>query len=123
MEIGKHDIFSLIPQRPPFVMVDRLLYSDEKSSRSSFVVSEGNLLVENGFFTEAGLAENIAQTCAAQAGFAAMQCSKPVAIGYIGAVKNLRVFALPKINDRLETEITIENQIFEVTLIKGVVRQ
>ena len=42
--------------------------------------------------------------------------------GYIGDIKNLEIKALPKINDELETEISVENQIFEVTIIRGSVQ-
>ena len=48
--------------------------------------------------------------------------NKPVSVGYIGSVKNFEVFALPKIDDMLETEIVIENQVFNVTMISGKIR-
>jgi predicted hotdog family 3-hydroxylacyl-ACP dehydratase len=115
-------ILELIPQRPPFVMIDELTYSDGKSSRSSFLIKEKNIFVSNGKFREAGLVENIAQTAAARAGYNSQQENKPVLVGYIGAVKNLEIFALPKINDVLETEVAIENQVFDVTIITGKVK-
>lgn len=116
------DILSLIPQRPPFVMIDKLIGSDEKSSRSTFLVKEENILVEDGVLGECGMVENIAQTAAARAGSIAKKENLPVLTGYIGAIKNLEVFALPQINDILETEITIDNQIFDVTLISAKVK-
>ena len=42
-------------------------------------------------------------------------------MGYIGAVKNFEVFDLPRVNEELETEITITNQIFDITVITGMV--
>jgi hypothetical protein len=42
-----------------------------------------------------------------------------VAVGYIGAVKNLQVFALPAVNDVLTTEVTITETIFNTTVIAG----
>jgi predicted hotdog family 3-hydroxylacyl-ACP dehydratase len=116
------DILTLIPQRPPFVMVDSLLSCDEQGAQSTFLVTEGNVLTDNGYFTEAGLIENIAQTAAAEAGYEAIIQNKTVQVGYIGAVKNLEIFALPKIGDQLITEIKIENHIFDVTIITGTVR-
>jgi predicted hotdog family 3-hydroxylacyl-ACP dehydratase len=112
----------LIPQKFPFVMIDHLIYSDETSSRTQFCVKADNILVEDGEFSAGGLVENIAQTAAARAGYVAQNGEKPDAIGYIGAIKNLEVFSLPKINDILETEIIIDNQIFDVTLISGKVK-
>ncbi len=115
----EESILTLIPQRPPFVMIDQLIYSDDKSSRSSFIIKENNILVEKGRLSEAGLVENIAQTAAARAGEEARSKNEAVKVGYIGAVKNLEIFSLPNVNDTLETEVTIENQIFDVTIIIG----
>ncbi len=118
----QEDILSLIPQRPPFVMVDTLLHSDENSTLTAFHVKEENILVINGEFTEGGLMENIAQTAAVRAGYVAMLENKPVAVGYIAAVKNLVVFDLPKINDELVTEVKIKEQVFDMTVISGTVK-
>ncbi len=100
-------------------MIDQVLYSDESITRTSFRVREENIFVENGRFREAGLMENIAQTAAARAGTISKMENKPVGIGYIGAVKNLEIAGLPKINDELITEITIENHILNMILISG----
>ncbi|WP_259070670.1 3-hydroxyacyl-ACP dehydratase [Mucilaginibacter sp. X4EP1] len=116
------DILSFIPQRPPFVMVDKLLYCDEFITQTSFKVIEDNVLVIDDVFTEAGMMENIAQTAAMQAGYIAKRDNKLVAIGYIGAVKNFEVFDLPKTNDELVTTIRMENQVFDVTIISGVIK-
>jgi predicted hotdog family 3-hydroxylacyl-ACP dehydratase len=116
------NILALIPQRAPFVMIDELLCSDENSTQTRFRVKEGNVLVTNGEFSEGGLLENIAQTAAAGAGYMTIKEKKPVSAGYIGAVKNLEIFDLPKINDELVTEVRIESRVFDVTVISGTVR-
>lgn len=100
-------------------MVGKLLYSNANSTRSSFIIEAGNVFVKNNLFQEAGLMENIAQTAALGAGYRANADNKPVAQGYIGAVKNLEVFHLPKVNDELITEITIEGHVFNATIILG----
>lgn len=115
----EEDILSLIPQRPPFVMISKLLYSGESITRSSLRVTEDNIFVENGRFREAGLMENIAQTAAARAGYIARMENLPVQVGYIGAVKNLVITGLPRTGDELITEITIKDQVFDVTIITG----
>jgi len=117
--VAKEDILSLIPQKPPFIMIDKLLYSNETVTRASFLVKEENIFVETGEFCEAGLMENIAQTAAAGAGYIARLENKPVSAGYIGAVKNLEIKVLPKINDELITEIKIETRVFEFMLISA----
>lgn len=114
-----NDIESLIPQKPPFVMIDKLLSFSETATTSAFTIKAGNIFVKDGVFKEPGLVENIAQTAAARAGYVSHTQNKPVQVGYIGAVNNLQIFSLPKAGDELITEITIENQIFDVTLISG----
>ena len=117
--IPVNDIETLIPQRPPFVMIDQLISVDDTTTTTGFCVKAGNIFLKNGLFKEPGLVENIAQTAAARAGYVSKTENKPVLVGYIGAVNNLQVFFLPKTGDELITEITIENQIFDVTLISG----
>jgi predicted hotdog family 3-hydroxylacyl-ACP dehydratase len=109
----------LIPQKPPFVMVSRLLHVNETVTRSSFVINPYNVFVKNGIFQEAGLMENIAQTAALRSGYIAYIENKPVEVGYIGAIKDFEIFKLPKQGDELVTEITIENQVFNVTVLSG----
>lgn len=113
------DIISLIPQRPPFVMVDQLITSDEKLTRTITTVKAGNLFVQDGILREPGLLENIAQTAAAGAGFRAKTEGKPVRIGYIGSVRNLQITGFPKVNEEIITEVIVENQVFDVSVVSG----
>jgi predicted hotdog family 3-hydroxylacyl-ACP dehydratase len=115
------DILTLIPQKPPFVMVGKLLYSDDNVTKTSFTVTADNVLVINGKFSEAGLMENMAQTAAAGAGNMARIEDRPIDIGYIGAVKNLEIIDLPKIGDELITEIKVETRLLNVAIVSGTV--
>jgi len=119
MALPLNDIIPLIPQKPPFVMVGRLLSVDELTTRSSFVINPDNVFVKAGIFQEAGLMENIAQTAALRAGYMARAENKPVETGYIGAIKDLEIFGLPNAGDEIITEINVENQVFNVTVITG----
>ena len=120
--ILEDDILPLIPQRPPFVMISKLLSSDESSTRTSFQIREENIFVEKGLLREPGLMENIAQTAAARAGYMARMVNMPVQVGYIGAVKNLEIIGdLPKAGEELITEIKIKDQVFDVTIISGTI--
>lgn len=121
MLVTKDKIQSLLPQRPPIVMVDELLYTDEKTTRCSFNIAAENIFTENGFFREPGMVENIAQTAAAGVGYMSQQTNRPVAIGYIGAIKNLEIFFLPRSGDRIETEVTVVNQVLNVTVVNGII--
>ena len=122
MLLTQQNILSFIPQRPPFVMVDELLACNSSGTHTSFLVKSDNVLVFNDEFSEAGMAENIAQTAAAGAGYEALHTGGAVTTGYIGAIKNFEVFALPKVGDVLNTTVTVTNNIFEVTIITGKVK-
>lgn len=100
-------------------MVDTLLFSDERTARTTFRIRANNVLVENGAFLAAGLMENIAQTAAAGMGSFGAATGQPPAPGYIVSVKNLEITALPRVNDELITEITIETRVLDIVVISG----
>lgn len=100
-------------------MVGKLIYIDEISTRSSFLIKADNVFVKGNRFQEAGLMENIAQTAALKAGYTAQTENKPVEVGYIGAVSGFEIYDLPKVNDEIITEITVESHIFDITVLSG----
>jgi len=102
-------------------MVSKLLSVDEQTTFSSFIIKADNVFVKNNQFQEAGLLENIAQTAALGVGYIATMEHKSVNRGYIGAIKDLKIFSLPKVGDEIITETSIENRIFDVTVISGMV--
>jgi predicted hotdog family 3-hydroxylacyl-ACP dehydratase len=113
------NVLLFIPQRPPFIMVGELLFADGKVTRTTFLIKEDNCLVNNGSFLEAGLLENMAQTAAAGSGYKSVTEQKAIPMGYLAGVKNLEIFSLPKINEELITEVTIENRIFNINVVRG----
>jgi len=117
--IHETDILPFIPQRAPFVMIHELTACDGQSAKTILHVNSDNLFVNRGQLTEPALVENIAQTAAARIGYICSRENKPVPIGYIAAVQNLRIEGLPVTGDILETEITIKNQVLNVTIISG----
>jgi predicted hotdog family 3-hydroxylacyl-ACP dehydratase len=117
----QEDIETFIPQRHPFVMLDALRFADEKISRGVLIVKEDNIFVKNGVFTEPGLIEHMAQTAAAGIGYLCNQENKPVPIGYLGAVEKLAIRYLPGIGEEIVTEIVLENQIFDASVIAATI--
>ena len=113
------DILKFVPVRDPFVMVDKLLHVDDSSATTNFTVTAENIFFENGYFSEAGLLENIAQTVAAGNGYNQIMENKKVSGGYIVGVKNFEVFFLPEINDVLTTDIVVTGEVFNMTAISG----
>jgi predicted hotdog family 3-hydroxylacyl-ACP dehydratase len=117
------DILDLIPQRPPMKMIDTLISADEKSARGQLYILESNLFCEYGVLAEPGILEFIAQTAAAYTGFKNKTTSREVSEGYIGAIKNLVIYVLPKVNSYIESQIVVENEIVGYTIIAGSVYQ
>lgn len=100
-------------------MVGKLLLAENSTTTTGYIIEEGNILVEEGIFTEAGLLENIAQTAAAGAGHKASIVNKPVQNGYIGAVKNFVVFELPVVGEELRTEVNVTGGVFNMQTVDG----
>ena len=115
-------ILKLIPQRAPIVMVDTLLYFDETKVVSELTILENNMFVQDGYLTEPGLIENMAQTVALYTGYHFYIKNIPAPEGYIGAIKDVYIKKLPKVNAQLETEVEKLQEIMGVTLVKGVTR-
>ena len=120
--MSNNEILAYIPQRPPFVMVSDVLHADGQLSKTSFKITDDNILTKDGFLTEAGLVENMAQTAAAGTGFLAKKENKKVQVGYIGALKNLNVISLPKVGETITTEMITKHQIFNAHVVEGKVK-
>lgn len=123
MNLTEIPILELLPQRPPFVMVDHLTdYSDTHSS-CCLTVRPDNIFLQGGCLSAAGLIEHIAQTCAARLGYYNTYILKgEVRLGFIGEVKDLHIMRLPREGETLETHVTVVQEIFDVTLVTAEVR-
>jgi len=116
------DVLDIIPQKPPFVMVDNLLHCDPQTTKTILTVREDNIFVINGVLAEAGLIENIAQTCAARAGNVGNgKGDNGVKIGFIGAIRNLEMVRLPKLGETLVTQVDTVQEVFQTTLVNATV--
>lgn len=115
------DIRNLLPQREPFIAVDRLVHYDETDVVTETLVREDCLFTEDGHFTAAGLMENIAQSCAARIGFRTLYVlgQDTVDIGVIGAIRNLEIHALPCVAQTLTTRVHIMEDVFGLTLVEA----
>lgn len=116
--VVKDEITKYIPQRAPLVMIDAIVTTGEVGSTTSFLIKADNIFCENGCLNESGLIENIAQTAAAHAGYQSCIKNLPVSIGYIAAIKNLRVYGLPQVGSTLNTSMEVTNQVFNVTIVR-----
>ncbi len=114
---GLEAVEKLIPQRKPMIMVDGLLQSDGLATISTLQIREDNIFVEDRQFREPGLIENMAQTAALRAGYEAIVSNKKPLVGFIGAIKRLQIYNLPKVGDQLETKIEIVNELLGAMIV------
>ncbi len=118
--VSQQEITKLIPQRHPILLVDQLLSYTKEEAVSGFHISPDHIFVnKNGFLTESGLIENIAQTTAMHQGYEYYLKGVPAPEGYIGSIRKLQILELPPVNADLKTHITITGEILGVTIING----
>ncbi|WP_433765081.1 ABC transporter permease [Flavobacterium ginsenosidimutans] len=104
------DIQNYLPHRAPMLMVDLILNIDSSSVETVFLVEESNIFVQNNVFIEAGLIENTAQTCSAIVGKKyffddnGLENENVNVIGFISALKNVKIHALPNVGDTIITK-------------------
>ena len=122
MEFEKIDILALLPQRPPFVLIARLVHFAAHRTVPRFTVPEGHLFCEEGCLQAAGLIENIAQTCAARMGYINLINAERVKLGFIGAIRELESRRRPRCGETLGTTIENLEEIFRMMLVDAVVR-
>ena len=119
MKVLKENILNVIPQRPPFVMIDNLIEATIEGFESDFVPETNNIFIKAGILQESALVENIAQTCAAGFGYLDKQPGGKPKLGFIGAVSKLELFNLPKATEKIFTKVKIAYQFENVFLVKG----
>ncbi|EJL63013.1 hypothetical protein [Flavobacterium sp. CF136] len=107
------DIQNYLPHRAPMLMVDLILNLDANFVETIFLIKEDNIFVNNGIFIEAGLIENTAQTCSSIVGKKyffdenGTENENINVIGFISALKNLKIHSLPKVNDTIITKANL----------------
>lgn len=115
-------ILDLIPQRPPFVMIDRLTQCSFDDAVTELTVRADNILVDEGKLSTTGLMENMAQSCAARLGWLNLKKNRAVQIGVIGEVRNCKFFRQPNVTEQLTTLVHIVEDLEIITLADVTVR-
>jgi predicted hotdog family 3-hydroxylacyl-ACP dehydratase len=105
------------------VMIHNLMEASETKAVTQLTVLSDNIFLCNSKLAEPGMVENIAQTAAVQVGYICFQKNIPVPIGYIAAIRDLSIYNLPSENSTITTTVTVKNQVMDITLIEGEVKQ
>lgn len=108
------NITHYLPHRHPMLMVDLILRMDDEIVETTFSINPGNLFLQNdGTFCEAGLIENAAQTCSSivAKGYYVDENNEDRndvdVIGFISAIKSLKIHTLPIAGDTITTTATL----------------
>ncbi len=107
------DIQNYLPHRAPMLMVDLILDIDANFVETTFLIKEDNIFVQNTVFIEAGLIENTAQTCSSIVGKKyffdedGTENENVNVIGFISALKNVKIHSLPKVGDTIITKANL----------------
>ncbi len=108
-----------LPQKPPMVMVDELLPAEKDLIKTRFLIRHDNIFCHERYFTEAGLVENMAQTAAAGIGAkTTTEAGKPP-VGFIGGIKNLRIYSFPEVGQEIITTVEVLHEVFEASVVKA----
>ncbi|MCC9062541.1 hypothetical protein [Flavobacterium piscisymbiosum] len=115
--LEKEAVENLLPQKFPFVMVDKMYSYTETSLIAGLEIKNDNIFFDNDTFLEAGLIEHMAQSVALHTGYQFFLKNETAPTGYIGSIKEIEIKKLPKINDTIQSTITILQEFAGITLV------
>jgi len=107
----------LIPQKAPFVMIDKMLAFADNTITAGLTIGDDNIFVENGRFNESGIVEHMAQSVALYTGYQFYLKNEPAPTGYIGSVKDVVILELPLPGEELVTEVNVVQEFMGITLV------
>ena len=90
------NIHDLLPQQEPFVMIGALVYFDRTLTVAETEIKSDNIFVESIL-------------------------KKGIQLGFIGAVRNFELFALPQVGDVITTRVEVKEEVFGMTLAEATV--
>lgn len=116
--LEKEAVENLLPQKFPFVMVDKMYSFTENTLVSGLNITDDNIFFDQNTFLEAGLIEHMAQSVALHTGYDFFLKNQKAPTGYIGSIKEIQIKKLPKINDTIQSTVTIIQEFAGITLVE-----
>ena len=107
------EIQNFLPHRAPMLMVDLIVDMDQEKVATVFTIEDDNIFLDNGLLSEFGLIENAAQTCSAIVarsyftGEADDEVRNAGVIGFISAIKTVKIHSLPPVGSTIDTTATL----------------
>lgn len=122
MNCEEIDVKMLLPQKAPFVLIDRLRHLDQSGATTTLLVREDNIFTDDGSLNPCAYVENIAQTCAARLGYINKYIyHREVCIGFIGAIRNLSVRRAARVGELITTCIKVREEVMQLMLVEATV--
>lgn len=115
--VTKQNILNYIPQREPICLVHSIYECSEEGVTTGFKVETGHFFVNGNALSEAGIIENLAQSCAAQAGYVCSLRNIPPKVGFIANIKDLEIHSLPPIGEEIITVVKQKAFVMNVSLV------
>ena len=100
-------IQQFLPHRQPMLFVDTIILIETNYVEAIYTIKSDQLFLQNDYFSEIGLIENMAQVCSSIIGqkyFIDDNLQKGDLIGYISTIKTCTIYNLPKINQTILTK-------------------
>lgn len=115
--LNKEAVENLLPQKFPFVMVDKMYSYTETSLVSGLKIQSDNIFADNNSFLEAGIIEHMAQSVALHTGYHFFLKNETAPTGYIGSIKDIEIKQFPKVDDTIRSTVTILQEFAGITLV------
>lgn len=126
------DITTLLPHRPPIIVVDKVLAVEGLRTTTVFRVTADCIFTAAGQLSEMGMIENLAQTSFiflnyyfAAGGAAEPEAKEKEGLGFISNITKLEVCLLPPVGAELKTtteaELVFNSEILKICNIRGVI--
>jgi len=115
--LEKTAVENLLPQKFPFVMVDKMYSFTETSLISGLDIQKDNIFIDNNTFLEAGLIEHMAQSVALHTGYQFFLKNEKAPTGYIGSIKEIEIKKLPQVSNNIQSTVTILQEFAGITLV------
>ena len=118
--VSPADVTAYIPQRAPFILIDTLYQCAPGEARAGLLVPSDHLLVQDGYLSEAGILESMAQAVALKSGYeaCAQAAGAPPRVGFIAALKAVQLHALAPVGCTLVTHVEVLLQALDVLVVK-----
>ncbi|MCD0469493.1 hypothetical protein [Flavobacterium sp. JAS] len=115
--LNKEAVENLLPQKFPFVMVDKMYSYTETSLVSGLKIQSDNIFADNNSFLEAGIIEHMAQSVALHTGYQFFLKNETAPTGYIGSIKDIEIKQFPQVDDTIQSTVTILQEFAGITLV------